>query len=148
MTRVFVDASVLIAGAGSRTGASRAVLTMAEIGLFQLVVSRQVLDETERNLRKKLPAGLPILTQMMAAIGPEVVPDPTPENVAHWETIIDPKDAPILASAVAAAPNRLLTLDVKDFIEPDRVAEQSGLKIETPGDFVQTIRQLIDAELD
>jgi hypothetical protein len=34
--RVFADASVLVAGAGSRTGASRAVLVMAEIGLYWL----------------------------------------------------------------------------------------------------------------
>ena len=39
MRRVFADSSILIAGAASRTGASRAVLTMAEIGLFQLVIS-------------------------------------------------------------------------------------------------------------
>lgn len=44
MRRGFADANVLIAGAGSPSGASRAVLTMAEIGLFRLVVCRQVLD--------------------------------------------------------------------------------------------------------
>lgn len=43
MRKVFADSSVLIAGAGSRSGASRAVLTMAEIGLFKLVLSQQVL---------------------------------------------------------------------------------------------------------
>ena len=41
MRRIFADSSLLIAGCGSRTGASRAVLTMAEIGLFKLVVSGQ-----------------------------------------------------------------------------------------------------------
>ena len=45
MRKVFADFSILIAGAASRTGASRAVLTMAEIGLFKLVVSEQVLAE-------------------------------------------------------------------------------------------------------
>jgi hypothetical protein len=37
MLRVFIDSSVLIAGAGSPAGASRAVLTMAELGLFQML---------------------------------------------------------------------------------------------------------------
>ena len=50
MRRVFADSSVIIAGAYSRTGASRAVLSMAEVGLFQLVISRQVVDECERLL--------------------------------------------------------------------------------------------------
>lgn len=36
MRRVFADSSVIIAGAASRKGASRAVLMMAEIGLFQV----------------------------------------------------------------------------------------------------------------
>jgi len=58
---VFVDANILIAAAGSRTGASRGVLNLAEMGLIQLIISRQVLDESERNLRDKLPKGLRIL---------------------------------------------------------------------------------------
>lgn len=143
MLRVFVDASVLVAGAGSRTGASRAVLVMAEIGLYQLVVCRQVLDEAERNLRKKLPAALPIFAQMMDAIGPEIVPDPSQEEVIRWQSVIEAKDAPILAAAVIAAPDWLLTLDVKDFISSARVAEKSGLRIAVPADFVRAIRTLV-----
>jgi predicted nucleic acid-binding protein len=116
---------------------------MAEIGLYRLVVCRQVLDESERNLRKKLPDALPVFAELMAAIRPEVVPDPSPEQVARWESVIEPKDAPILAAAVAAMPDRFLTLDEKDFIEPAHVAEKTGLRIETPADFVQTIRALV-----
>lgn len=47
--KVFADSSIIIAGTASRTGASRAVLTMAELGLFKLVVSEQVLEECQRN---------------------------------------------------------------------------------------------------
>lgn len=143
MPRVFADASVLVAGAGSRTGASRAVLVMAEIGLYRLVVCRQVLDETERNLRKKLPAALPVFAELMMAVNPEVAPDPSPEEMICWQSVIEPKDAPILAAAVTARPDRFLTLDVTDFIEPTHVAEKSGLRIETPAEFVQAIRALI-----
>lgn len=45
---------------------------MAEIGLFKLVVSEQVLEECDRNLRKKIPAALPIFTQLIATINPEI----------------------------------------------------------------------------
>ena len=141
MRRVFTDSSVLIAGAGSRTGASRAVLTMAEIGLFRLIVSRQVLDECDRNLRKKLPAALPILAELLAVIGPEIMPDPPPEETNQWAAIIEPKDAPILAAAVQASPDRLLTLNTKDFTA--EVAAKSRLTIQTPGEFVQDIRKII-----
>jgi len=61
--RVFIDANILIAGANSRSGASRAVLLMGEIGLIQLIVSHQVLVEAERNIRKKLPQALPLNTK-------------------------------------------------------------------------------------
>lgn len=50
MLRIFAGANVFIAVADSRSGA---VLLPAEAGLLRLVVSRQVLDEAERNLRKK-----------------------------------------------------------------------------------------------
>jgi predicted nucleic acid-binding protein len=145
MRRVFADSSVLIAGAGSRSGASRAVLTMAEIGLFKLVVSRQILDECERNLRKKLPAALPLFAELLAIINLEIVADPPAEETAHWENFIEAKDAPILAAAVMTAPDRFLTLNPKDFTPA--VAAQSGLLIQSPGEFVQEIRAIIETGL-
>ncbi|MFN8454125.1 MAG: PIN domain-containing protein [Anaerolineae bacterium] len=145
MRKVFADSSVLIAGASSRGEASRAVLTMAEIGLFKLIVSRQVLDECERNLRKKLPAALPLFAELLAAINLEIVADPPAEEISRWESLIEAKDAPILAVAVLAAPDRLLTLNPKDFTLT--VAAQSGLLIQSPGEFVQEIRAIIETGL-
>ncbi len=37
LRKIFVDANVLVAGADSRSGASHAVLALAEVGLFKLV---------------------------------------------------------------------------------------------------------------
>jgi predicted nucleic acid-binding protein len=145
MRRVFADSSVLIAGAVSRRGASRAVMIMAEIGLFKLVLSRKVLEECQRNLSEKVPTVLPVFAELMARIEPEILPDPLPEESARWQAIIEAKDAPILAAAVNARVDRLLSLDVKDFT-PD-VAAQSGLIIQTPGDFVKEIREIIGHEL-
>lgn len=145
MRRVFADSSVLIAGAGSRSGASRAVLTMAEIGLFRLVVSRQVLDECERNLRKKLPAALPLFAELLAAIKLDIVANPPAEEISPWESFIEAKDAPILAAAVLAAPDRFLTLNSKDFTPA--VTAQSGLLIQSPGEFVQEIRAIVETGL-
>lgn len=145
MRRIFADSSVLIAGCGSRTGASRAVLTMAEIGLFKLVVSQQVLEECDRNLRKKLPASLPIFTQLLANINPEFQPDPSLEESLRWADIIEAKDTPILAAAVLANVDRLLSLNTKDFTA--EVAAQSGLMIQTPAEFVREIREIVEEGL-
>ncbi|MCX7593516.1 MAG: PIN domain-containing protein [Fischerella sp.] len=86
--------------------ASRAVLTMAEIGLFQLIVCEQVLEECQRNLSKKLPAALPIFTQLLTAINPEIQPNPPLAESTGWTTVIEAKDAPILAAAVLAKVDR------------------------------------------
>lgn len=145
MRRVFADSSVLIAGAGSRRGASRAVMIMAEIGLFKLVLSRKVLEECQRNLSEKVPAALPVFAELMAHIEPEILPDPLPEESARWQAIIKAKDAPILAAAVNAGVDRLLSLDMQDFTP--EVAAQSGLIIQTPGDFVKKIREIIGHDL-
>lgn len=142
LRRVFADANVLIAGADSRSGASNAVLLMAEIGLFKLVVSRLVLDEAERNLRKKLPRALPNFARQMAQIELEILPPPSVAEVKQWEKIIEAKDAPILATAVSAQVDRFLTLISKDFTPT--VAAESGLTIMSPGEFVQEIRGLVN----
>ncbi len=145
LRKVFADANVLIAGADSRTGASNAVLLMAEIGLYRLLVSRLVLDEAERNLRKKLPRALPNFAQQMAQIQLEIVPPLPIEEVKQWEAIIEAKDVPILATAVSAQADRFLTLNSKDFTPA--VAAQSGLQIISPGEFIQEIRGLVDGGL-
>ncbi len=145
LRKVFVDANVLIAGADSRSGASHAVLVLAEIGLFQLATCRQVLDEAERNLRKKLPRALPNFALQMSLLPLHIVPVPSPDEVRRWAVIIEPKDAPILAAAVSARPDRLLTLNIRDFTP--QVAAATGLIIQTPGEFIQEIRSMISAGL-
>jgi len=144
--RVFIDANILIAGANSRSGASRAVLLMGEIGLIQLIVSHQVLVEAERNIRKKLPQALPNFVEQMTALQLEVVPDPPEDISTQWEEIIEEKDAPILAAAILAAPDRLITLNTKDFT--DEVARQTNMLIQTPAKFIQEIRFIVQTGLD
>lgn len=142
MTRtVFVDANILIAGSASRKGASRVVLGLAEYGMIQLIVTRQVLEETERNVRLKLPKMLPILSELLLYVNLQILPDPEPHQFERWLPIIEAKDAPILEAAVQAAPDYFLTLNSKDFTPA--VAKATGLVIQSPGEFVQHIRQIL-----
>ena len=129
----------------SETGASRAILILAEVGLFKLVVCPHVLQEVERNLAAKLPQALPLFRRMLERLSVEVVPDPPREEVSRWAQVIVPKDAPVLAAAVLAAPHRLVTLDVKDFLTSPEVTRRSGLVICTPGEVIQDVRTLLEA---
>jgi predicted nucleic acid-binding protein len=145
MRTVFADANILIAAAGSRQGASRAVLNLAEMGLIRLVVSRQVLLEAERNLRLKLPTGLPLLAEWLSYLNLEVVADPPSEAFIRWFGVIEAKDAPILEAAVAAQVDYFLTLNTKDFTP--EVATAADLTILTPAQFVERAREVLGSNL-
>lgn len=141
--RIFIDTSVIIAGVGSRVGASHAIMALAELGLLRPVVCPYVMDEAERNIQRKTPEAVPRYREVRANIAWELVPDPTLDQVKTWIGVIVPKDAPVLAAAVIAQPHRLVTLDTKDFIEPPQVAAQSNLRICTPGDLMREIRGIL-----
>ena len=145
MLRIFADANVLIAGAHSRSGASGAVLLLAEVGLCRLVVSRQVLDEAERNLRKKLPRALPTFAELLSSVQMEIVSDPELFAWQRWQGLIEEKDAPILEAAVVANVDRLLTLNTRDFTP--EVGAKSGLYIQTPAQFINELRDLVSDSL-
>jgi predicted nucleic acid-binding protein len=142
--RVFLDASVLFAAAASATGASRAIIVLAEIGLIRVVISPKVLEEAERNLSRKAPRALPFYRQIIASLDLEMVNEPTPGKVAECAEVIEAKDAPILAAAMEAKPARLVTLNTKDFAVPEVIAF-SKLTIQTPGEFMQEIRGVLAA---
>lgn len=144
--RIFLDTSVIYAGLGSRTGASHAVLVMAEIGMLQAIACPYILDEVERNLTAKAPDALPRYHETMRNIRWEIVADPSIDEVKMWIPTIRAKDAPVLAAAVNAKPHRLLTLDKRDFTEV--VATRSGLKIVAPGTLVHELRTIIATGFD
>lgn len=134
--RLFLDASVIIAGIASLTGASGIILSLCEAGQVQAVVSEAVLDECQRNIQRKLPEMMPRFQRVMKALKLEVVPYPPLEQVRRCERIIHRKDAHILAAAMEARPDYLITLDATHFLKDLSVGQKSGLKIVLPGDFL------------
>lgn len=141
--RVFPDASALIAGAASYTGASRALLTLAELGFITLVTCPYIQEEVRRNLELKLPEAVPYFDRLKDSIPWGMIDDPTQDEVDLWLEVIRAKDAPVLAAAVTAAPDRFVTLDKTDFLESLQVAERSRLRICTPGQLLREIRNLL-----
>ena len=110
--RLFLDASVLLAAAGSENGASRAVFSYAAAQNWSLVSSPYALNEVLRNL-EKLPAKattdwLRLRLQLMVV--DDVVSLDRPVIFAAS------KDRPILFTALAWS-NMLLTLDKADFAD-------------------------------
>lgn len=143
MPRVFFDTSVILSGAISRVGTSHALLVLAEIGLVTAVVCPYVLEEVQRNIEHKLPGGADRFQQMKTSIHWEIVPDASDQAVAIWLPVIRAKDAPVLASAIQAAPHRLVTLDKQDFLKSAATLQTVHLNVTTPGELMQDIRALL-----
>jgi predicted nucleic acid-binding protein len=75
----------------------------------------------------------------MDALELEVVPYPPLEQVRRCEEIIHRKDAHILAAAIEAAPDYLVTLDATHFLKDPSVSQKSGLRIASPRDFLEEV---------
>jgi len=139
MIRVFVDASVLFAACYSQTGSSRDLIRQAVRGRIQIVVSQHVLKEVTENLTRKAPGALPALQQFMDLVAPEMVENPTLEELQQAADYIHLKDAPIVAAAVKAKVDYLVTWDRKHFIDVPEVAKRSGLTITTPNELMAIV---------
>ena len=140
---VFLDSNVIFSGLYSSEGAPGAILQRFIEGKLRVVISQQVLEEVVRTIKEKLPEALPALRRLMMSIPPEIREDPATEEVARWAEVIHPNDASILAAAVAAQPNYLITGD-KHFFENPNTVEKSGLHIVTPAQFLECLK---DTEL-
>lgn len=136
--RLLLDACVFVAAAGSRTGGSALVLELSKRRLVRTLVTQRILREAERNIRSKMGAGA--LAQFYHDIADaqlRVVNPPSPTILRSVETLIDPKDAHVLASAVASRATALLTLDRKHFMTPVLRRADLEFVIQTPGDFLR-----------
>ena len=139
--KVFIDTNVLIAGVNSVTGASATLLDLCEAGVLQMVVSRQVLIEADRNFTAKFPQWVGRFRQFMHNLAPLMVEDPTPESIKKAAAIVDRKDAPILAAAQNANVDFLITLDKKHFLNPKTI-QKMMLKVVSPIEFLQSFKKL------
>jgi predicted nucleic acid-binding protein len=145
MIRLFLDASVLFAAAYSSTGASRELVRLALQGDVQLLVSQFVLEEAVRNLSDKASSEISAtFQQLIDALDLEITSDPSKEEVLDAAAYTALKDAPVVAAAINAQVDYLVTLDRKHLIVPPEVAEGSGLFIVLPADALAAVREGLD----
>lgn len=139
--RAFVDTSVLIAGLASPAGASGAVLDLCEAEVMEMVVSRQIIVEADRNFSAKLPRLVGRFRRFMRDLGPVMVEDPGEDSVKRAAKVVGRKDASILAAAKESGVDFLITLDKKHFLSP-RARKGAGLPVVTPAEFLQYFENL------
>ena len=132
--KLFADSSVLLAAAGSDTGSSNAIFSLAQEQSWSILSSPYAFEETERNLAKISPAAearWQILRSQLPLVDDVFSLDrPSP--------LLAAKDRPILFTALAYA-DVLLTLDKADFAILLGTAFY-GLPVLLPYDFLQRER--------
>jgi len=142
--KVFLDTSALIAGIASSTGAAREVLRLAELQLIEIVLSKQVIVEADRNIDAKLPDISYEYRSFVELLAPVLVDDPSPKDIKKYsDLILDPDDAPILAAAVLSGVDCLVTWDKKHFLKTS-IKTGTDMKILSPGEFLKFFRSYIE----
>ncbi len=139
---IFLDSSALIAGAISESGAAHILLNLGESKDIVLTVSELVILESERSMAKKAPSNLNDLRNLIRSSNLRIVDNPPRTEVeANLYLINDPNDVPILLAAMKAKVDYLATHKRKHFLDDPKVAERSGLRIDSPGDVLAWLRE-------
>ncbi|MFQ5808521.1 MAG: putative toxin-antitoxin system toxin component, PIN family [Armatimonadota bacterium] len=134
----FIDSNVWIAGVASSSGGSARVLELCHAGVVEPLVSQEVLIEVDRNLRKKLPQLLRAFKELFATLRPYVCPPPSDEMLQMASEVVHPKDAAILAAALQAGVDYLVTLDRRHF-GPAAPHVAASIRIVTPGELLNDV---------
>ena len=133
--RVFIDTSALLAGLNSPYGGAGTILAACLAHDLVAVISPQVVEETERNI----PLKFPLLATAWAAfllIPPEITRAPSLADIQRAYKILPTSDAPILASAIKARPDALITWNTRDFLRQEVTASVS-FPILIPQEFLE-----------
>jgi predicted nucleic acid-binding protein len=118
----------------STRGTASDILTYARLGVLRVVVSRLVLEETERNLTRKASRGIPRFGTIRALFAQALV-EPTQTLIEHVAEKVELKDAPIVAAAITAGVRYLATYDQKHLVsQKDQIQSAFGLVVATPAD--------------
>lgn len=132
-----LDTSVLVAAVRSRRGASFDLIARLGDGAFEVAVSVSLVLEYESALLRHLPAS-PLDENDVRVLIDYICEVAIRQEIFFlWRPYLrDPGDDLVLELAAAAGCDAIVTHNVRDF----RGAEKLGVRILTPGQFLQELR--------
>jgi len=144
MIRIFPDSNIYIEALVSPWSTLRAILILARLKLFRLLLSPYVETEIEEYLLRRLSQdyaeGSRLLDdyhKALTLLAPERLPSITEEeHQNHFALIRHSHDVSVLATATKASPDWLITLNIGHFTP--EVAARTGLRIVTPHRFLRS----------
>lgn len=136
--KVFVDASVILAALGSKTGGSLQVLHLGAKGKLDLTTSQAVIEEIRRNTHK-ISVPWTNMERLIIKSRISVVPAPGQAQVGKYERIVGEKDAHVLASAITSKAQILITLDKKHILQAEVKQKVKNVELLAPGELLQRL---------
>ncbi len=137
--RVFLDSNVIFSGFYSLQGTPGQILQSGINGRITMVISRQVLDEVIRNIRRKLPDIIGPVIEFLSATTIEIVANPDPEEVAGNRLNLSLGDAAVLLAAARVKPDFFVTGD-NHFLENPELEKTLSLRIITPAQLLRILK--------
>lgn len=136
-TRLFFDASCLFLAANTPFGGSAYLVSVCSKGYMQAIVSPDVLIEAERNILDKLDQAAFNRYRDMITSTPFLVISTPSERIVNQYASVFFEDAHVIASALAAQSDFLLTVDQRF----ERRVKGSNLPIIaiSPKDFLDSV---------
>jgi predicted nucleic acid-binding protein len=137
--QIVMDTSVLVAALRSRRGASHRLLTLLDTGQFELNVSIPLVLEYE-DVARRLLGEISLTETDINDILDYICRVANHRKVFYlWRPFLsDPDDDMVLELAVTAGCDFIVTHNRRHF----RGAEEFGVSVVTPGDFLQKIGAL------
>lgn len=132
--RIVIDTCVLYP-----TVMREVILGVAKTGAFTPIWSPRILEEWARAARKLGPAGEP-QARAEIALAKAAFPDASvavPEGLAARLWLPDENDIHVLAAAVTASADAIMTLNAKDF--PKNILAEEGLKRLDPDGYLYAL---------
>ena len=114
--RIFFDTSVYIAALLSPGGAAGELVRLAEARVIRMVVSEQVIMESDRVLVLKFPELIQESRKLWKHLNPEIAPDPSLHHIKPFLEKLANADAAILCAAYLAKVSLFVTWNTRDFM--------------------------------
>lgn len=130
--RVFVDSNILVSAVLSESSVASKLLTLL-IEQHRLIICSYSITEVSKVIQRKFPKIIPKWDKFLTTLEFEIAYTPSDLSTLKVPYIRDPKDLPILVSAMVAQPDIIITGDL-DFHTPEI---QEHFTIMTPGDFLK-----------
>ena len=138
--RVFLDTGALLSmivfpvGRKGKPTLAGEILNLYEEGVFEIVVSQEVVEELLEVIREEFPDAYEQALLFLSPFIPYLTQKPTLEEVADaLPYTVDHEDAPIFAAAVIAQPDIVLSSDFETFhtAKAKRYWKKHGIQIES-----------------